>query len=389
MTKKDLMELRNNKVLQMEKLVEERSENMDEDTLATVKTLKEEVMEIDRSLEAIETTRTIVEKSSKPVSKQEEDHKSEFRASFLEYFRGTITNADLEQRIMQSGTAGKGLETVPDEFYRTLIDKIKEYGTIFASATVLTTANHGELQIPLSDDTANTGVWTAEGGTITPADFATSQITMKAHKVTTAILVSTELLEDAFFDIESYIASSLGVRLARTFESAFINGDGTGKPLGIIADPNTVNVPSAVSTVVDADDMLNAIYAVDPSKRIGAVFYVSDTFRKTMDSWKDTTGRPLLQQNGVSTPANGVEVTMHGYPVRVNYELGEPTIADEVPAIFGNPMNYWIRNIRNITVKRSDELYALTDEVLFTASTRLDAKLVSANVVFSKISVKV
>lgn len=387
MTKKELMELRASKAKQMQTIVDERGANMDKDSMATVKTLKDEILDIDNNLEAIETVRSVAISNSKPTAQKADDAKSEFRSAFTMYLRGEIDNATLEKRIMQASVAGKGLETVPDEFYRTLLNKILEYGMIFADANVFTTADHGDLLIPVADDTANSGVWTAEGGAITPADFATSQKTMKAYKVTTAIVVSTELLEDAFFDVETYIASSLGIRLARTFESAFINGDGTGKPLGIVADTATVNVNSAVTLVVDEDDMRNALYALTPALRMGGIFYVSDAQRKAMDAWVDTTGRPLLQQQAMSTQSGMVETTLFGYPVRINFELGDPTTVADVPVIFGNPQNYWIRNIRNITVKRSDELYALTDEVLWTATTRLDGKPVNANPCFSKITV--
>lgn len=386
-TKKQLEALREQKTKQMQALVEERGSSMDEETLATIKSMKEEIEQIDLNLKAIEEIRAVAIQHAKPMTQKQTDGKAEFRKTFVAYLRGKATNAQLEQRIMQAGAAGAGLETVPDEFYRMLLDKILEYGMLFKDANVLTTANHGDLLIPLADDTGNAGVWTAESGAITPEDFATSQITMKAYKCTTAIIVTTELLEDAFFNIESYIASALGVRLARTFEDAFINGDGVGKPLGIIADTETVNVNSAVTVVVDETDMLNAIYALSPALRIGAVFYVSDAQMKAMDSWVDTTGRPLLQPQASSTPGTPVMFTFKGYPVRINFELGSPTVVAEVPVIFGNPKNYWIRNIRNINVKRSDELYMLTDEVVFTATTRLDGKLVNANPCFSKITV--
>lgn len=385
--KKELLELRASKLAQMNTLVEERSTNMDEDTLATIKTLKDEVAQIDMNVSAIEEVRSIAILSAQPKEDKMEDHKKEFRSTFDKYLRGQVNNETLEKRIMQAGAVGKGLETVPDEFYTTLIEKIKEYGSIFNDARVMTTANHGDFLIPMANDTLNAGAWTAEGGTISASDLVTSQVTMKAYKATTAIVVSTELLEDAFFDVQGYIAGALGTRLARTFESAFINGDGTGKPMGIVADAGTVNVASAVTLVVDHKDALNAIYAIDPSQRLGANFYVSDEMRKAMDSWEDTTGRPLLQTSASSTQANGVLTTLYGYPVKVNYELGGLSVGD-VPMIFGNPQHYWIRNIRNITVKRSDELYALTDEVLFTATTRLDGKVVSANNSFSKVTVK-
>jgi len=387
-TLKELLELRAQALKNMGALVEERANNMDETALASIQSFKDDIAQLDLQIKAIEEVRSIAILNGKPVAEKQANVKSEFRSSFEQYLRGQIDNAEFEKRIMNKTTATEGLELVPDEFYKTLLDKVLEYGMLFSDANVITTANHGDLIIPTSDDTGNAGAWTAESGAITPADFVTGNTTMKAYKVATAIVVTTELLEDAFFDIETYIAQSLGVRLARTFESAFINGDGSGKPMGIIADPATVAKTSAVTLVVDEDDALELIYALTPSMRIGGVFYVSDTERKAMDAWKDTTGRPLLQVQASATQANGTLTTLYGYPVRINLELGDPTSTGDVPMIFGNPKNYWIRNIRNITVKRNDTLYSLTDEVLWTATTRLDGKPVSANPAFSKMTVK-
>ena len=386
-TKKELLELRATKENELQALVNERGESMDDATMATVATLKDEILDIDRNVEAIETVRSVAIQTAKPPEARAEAKATEFRATFKDYLRGDISNAQLQERIMQAGTATAGKETVPPEFLKTLLDKILEYGMLYSDAYVFTTENHGELSIPTSDDTANAGVWTAEGGTISPADMATGSATMNAYKCATGVIVSTELLEDAFFDIETYIASSLGVRLARTFEASFINGDGTGKPYGIAVDTATVNVNSAVTLICDEDDMLNMIYALSPSMRVGAKFYVSDEQRKAMDGWKDTTGRPLLQSQADATQANGTLTTLHGYPVKINLELGDPASTGDVPAIFGNPQNYWIRNIRNIRIFRDDFSRSTTDEVFFTATTRLDGKKVSANPAFSKCTI--
>ena len=382
-TLKELQEARSQAVKSMEALVESRSENMDSEAMVAIRSFKTDIEALDMQIEAIEEMRSVASASSLPVEVKNKNFKEEFRENFTSYLRGKI-----DYRAMEAGTAGKGLESVPDEFYRTLLDKLLEYGVFYSQANVLTTSNHGDLLIPVSDDTANSGVWTTESSAITPADFATSQKTMGAYKVTTAILVSTELLEDSAFDIASYIAGALGVRLARTFEASFINGDGTGKPLGIVADPLTVDQATSAIAVTDEKDVLNMMFALSPMMREGANFYASDSMIKTMLSWVDTQGRPLLQALSGSTQANDIQYSMYGKPVISNYELGSATTGGDVPLIFGNPQNYWIRSLRGVTVKRGDEVNMLNDQVLFTATTRLDGKAISANPAFSKLTVR-
>ena len=49
------------------------------------------------------------------------------------------------------------------------------------------------------------------------------------------IKVSEELLNDSVFDLESYIAKEFARRIGAKEEEAFFTGDGSGKPLGVLA----------------------------------------------------------------------------------------------------------------------------------------------------------
>ncbi len=366
----------------------EKRDNKPEETELMNK-LNLDISDLNTMIEAREKLNIIDTAGFKPTKDLQDETATEYRTAFSNYLRGKGTSNDLKElRAMTSGTATAGAELVPDEFKKQILDAMLEYGILLGEAEIITTAENGDLIVPTSDDTANSGVWTAEGGTITPADFATGSKTMKAYKIATAIEVSSEFLEDAFIDVDAHISKALGIRLARTFESAFINGDGTGKPLGIIADTDTKALTSAVIDVVDDDDALALIAAIQPSARKGAKYYASDSMLMAMAGWKDTTGRPLLQTASDATVANGLVYTLHGYPVVPNYELGDATTGGEVPLLFGNPKNYWVRMVRSLKVQRGDEVNMLSDEVVFVATTRLDGKLMTANDGFAKMTVK-
>ena len=70
--------------------------------------------------------------------------------------------------------------------------------------------------------------------------------------------------------------------------------------------------------------------------------------------------------------------------MKPNYNLGGLVLGDS-PLIFGNPSSYMIRNVRNINVRRSDEVRILNDEVVFIATARVDGKIVNANESFAKL----
>ena len=363
---------------EMEKLVETRSDKMDEATLNTVKTLKDEIKSIDGSIEAIETLRSSI-KGKEVETASNQITADEQRASFVSYIRG---NKSLkEHRSMMAGASGKGQETVPEDFMRELFKKIKEFGAISADARHITTGDSGKLTLPIVDDTAHAGVWTAEGADITKVDFATSKLTLDAHKVATGIQVSTEFLEDAFFNVESYISEIFAERLGRTLEDAYIEGTGTGQPSGIIGSSSATVVNFTAGTPPTIAEVEASLKLIQPSQRAGMKIYASDA---TISAWmveKDSTGRPLLQANAQSTDANMGMYSIMGYPIKPNYTLNGATAGD-AGVIIGNMANYIIRDIRSLTIKRDDFSDMSKDMVNFYCTMRVDANVINPNKCF-------
>lgn len=70
---------------------------------------------------------------------------------------------------------------------------------------------------------------------IPESDDSFTQVSIGAYKLATMIKVSEELLADSVFNLESYIAKEFARRVGNKEEAAFFAGDGTGKPLGILA----------------------------------------------------------------------------------------------------------------------------------------------------------
>ena len=365
----------------MASIVATRGETMDDEALAAMKTFKSEISKIDKQVEAINELRSVALEAGKPVAVKAVEAKDELRQAFADYSRGKITGKEYELR---ANTVGANGDVVPDDFLKELQETILEYGMLNASARHLSTEDNGTLSIPVINDTANAGVWTAESGAITKADFVTSTKQMGAYKVATGIEVSTELINDSFFNLESYVAGALGTRLARSIESAIVTGSGTGQPLGILVDASTGSYGSAVAGVVDSTDLITAVFDLQPSSRTGANIYVSDDLMKNLTLETDSTGRPLLQTQSGATPADPVKQTLNGYPVIVNYELAAVGTGSE-SAFIGNMDNYLVRDVRNITVKRDEYSGMANDMVSFYATARLDGKVISANDAFVKV----
>ncbi len=382
MTKKELQELRAEKVKAMETVVETRDKDMDEESLAVVKSFKDEIAGIDRQIEAIDELRAAAEIKSNPT-KSEKNIQMELRSAMTDYLQGNIDYRTWEKRANSVGSNG---DLVPEEFYNQLLKTLVDYGAIYGDANIITTSGNGELSIPTFNDTQAAASWINELGMIAQEDFTTGTIVMNAYKVATGIQMSTEILEDSAFDLISYVATALGERISRAIESAFIKGDGNGKPTGILEDTKTVVETSANVGVVSSDDLLGLIHNIPASQRKGGVFYVSDEAMGALLLEKDADGRPLLQPSAQATPGSDMMYSIGGYPLKTNFEL-ESVATGNVVAIFGNPKSYSIRVVRNVTLKRDDYSSMDVDAVNLYTTMRIDGKVVNPNTCFTALEI--
>ena len=166
------------------------------------------------------------------------------------------------QNALQIGTDSEGGFLVPDEYERTLVDALQEENKLRTLCKIIRTSS-GDRKIPLvaSHGTAS---WVEEEGTIPESDDAFGQITIGAHKIASMIKVSDELLQDSVFDIENYIATEFARRVGDAEEAAFINGDGSGKPYGLLHTGNgaATGVTTASATALTSDELLDLIRCV-------------------------------------------------------------------------------------------------------------------------------
>ena len=99
---------------------------------------------------------------------------------------------------------------------------------------------------------------------------------MDAHKLHVAIKVTEELLYDNAFNLEGYILDQFGKALGNAEEDAFLNGDGTGKPLGLFAAAGGGTIAGTLTAAIKSDDMLDLVYALKRPYRKSAAFILND-----------------------------------------------------------------------------------------------------------------
>jgi HK97 family phage major capsid protein len=291
-----------------------------------------------------------------------------------------------ELRAQSVGTDSAGGYLVPQGFRTKLTERMKAFGGIEAIAEVITTESGAPIEWPTVDDTANEGELVAEGAARTDGDdVAFGTVTLNAYKFTAAgpsgdpIKVSVELLQDAAFDIEAFLAKALGTRIARKKAGYHATGTGSSQPLGLVAPASTVAVNLASGNAITYAKLLDLIHALDPEYREGARFVFADSVLKAIRLLEDNNGRPLWLADGAGLQGIGGG-SLLGYPVTVAPSMPDAS-GDAVPFMaFGRiDEAYIVRNVKDVTVLVDPYTYSKNGQVGFSAWARSDAKVQNEN----------
>lgn len=303
--------------------------------------------------------------TSKPGSGRGEEPKTgrasdEYRKAMLDAFRSNFKRVS---NVLQEGVDADGGYLVPEEYDRRLIDTLSEENIMRRLATIITTSGEHKINIAATKPAAS---WIEEGGALTFGDATFSQILLDAHKLHVAIKVTEELLYDNAFDLEGYILDQFGKALGNAEEDAFLNGDGTGKPLGLFAATGGGTVAGTLTAAIKSDDMLDLVYALKRPYRKKASFIMNDKTLSSLRKLKDNNGAYIWQPSYQA----GEPDRVLGYAVHTSAYAPEDAIA------FGDYKYYNIGDRGTRSFSELRELFAGNGMIGYVAKERVDGKLI-------------
>ena len=355
---------------------------------ADVQSLGEEIkrledqMEIDAMLAAPTSTPVQMAPSAqKKEAAVSPTATAEYSKAFWDNMRG---NMSLEVRnALSVGENESGGYTVPDEFHRQLIQALEE-NNIFRTLAHVIRTNSGTRTIPIAADNGKAS-WVEEGNAIGESDLTFSVQTLSAYKLACAIRVSNELLHDSAFDIAGHIATRFGVRFGNAEEDAFINGKGVSadptttpsEPTGILTTLADPSVQTEGSTVISFDDVYKLFYALKAPYRQKAKFLCNETALLQLMLLKDGNGQYIWKPGldiGKPDTILGHQIYTSTYMPAIEGDTAKD--AGKKVLLFGDFSYYWIADRTNRTMRRLNELYAMTDQVGFVGTQRVDGKLI-------------
>ena len=345
---------------------------------ATYERMEKDVVDLGKEIDRLNKQAAIDNELNQPTTNaivgaptlgKESGAKDQYDQSFWNMMRGNVSANVMN--ALKEGSDSDGGYLVPDEFENQLIQKLHQENVLRSISHVIQTSS-GDHKIPVvaSEGTAS---WLDEEAAYTERNSSFGQVTLGAHKLGTLIKVSDELLNDSAFDLTNYISTEFARRLGDSEEEAFLTGNGTGRPTGILNDSNGAkdSVTAAAADAITFDELIDLFYSLKEPYRKNAVFLMNDSTVKAVRKLKDQNGQYIWQPSvQLGTPD-----MILNRPVFTSQYMPTLSAGNKI-ALFGDFSYYWIADRQGRTFKRLNELYAVNGQVGFLGSQRVDAKTI-------------
>ncbi len=253
---------------------------------------------------------------------------SEYKAAFCNYLRKGM-DAGLEQlqlKALSAGSDADGGYLVTTPMSQTIVQIINESSPMRQLASVETISSDS---LDLIEDTGDMAAsWVAE--TDARSDTTTAQIgknNIPVYEMYAQPKATQKLIDDGSIDIEQWVARKVADKFARLEATAFISGDGTGKPTGILsytagtAWGDIQQVVSGSDAAITGDSLLKLYYSLKDDYAKRATFLMHRSTVQAVRLLKDSTTGQYLWQPGL---ASGTPDTLLGVPVALAADMPVP-----------------------------------------------------------------
>jgi HK97 family phage major capsid protein len=282
-----------------------------------------------------------------------------------------------EGKAMTEGTDAQGGYLVRPQIERQIVEA-RELDNVLRTLCSKLNVTTTSIQLDQIGLTTTAG-WVAELAQ-KPESTGMTLATVTANVFTAAGLatISNQLLQDSNPAIDGLVTADLAKRLVALEETAFLNGSGTGQPLGILNTPGIGATPLTATDILSLlDSILDSIATVETAHGAPtAILMHPRTWTRILKS-RDSQGAYYIDPVGgpqdPRTGQRGPVKSLWGYQVvtsnRVPTNLGTGT--NESRVIIGDFAEALILDRQGITVDESSHVFFTTNQTVFRAEQRV------------------
>ena len=316
--------------------------------------------------------------ANEPAKEVDNYDTPEYRKAFMNFVcRGTVIPNELRATTATSDIGA----VIPTTLVKEIVKELKAYGNIYAKVRKLNVQGGVEIPVLSLKPVAN---WIGETtpstdqklGANAKISFSYFGIECKISQTLLASIVALDVFEQEFVPLAVEA-------ITKALEIAILNGDGSGKALGVTKDTRVpeANVITLTSTEIGTwGGWKKKVFAkMKKAYRNGTFFMAQGTFDGYIDGMEDKQGQPIGRVNygidgGETYRFGGKSVETVEDDIIASYETA---VEGDVIAVFVNLNDYAINsNMQMTTVKWTDHD---TNEVKNKVMLIVDGKLIDPN----------
>ena len=353
MSYKNLVELKNDKINQAEKILADAEVNkreLTEDEAEELAEIRDDVKRIKDALKISDELDDSKEKQQKqeqmpgggepkPTQEQQDTR------AFENFIRGRV----MHERAGELKKTDNGA-VIPTTIAQQIIKKVYDVSPILAKSQKYNVK--GKLQIPYYD-TTDGGITVAYHDEFTPLTSSNGKfknIELDGFLAGALSKISNSLINNSQFDIVSFVVNQMGEDIARFIEHELLIGT-SNKVTGLSTLTNAVT--TAAGTAITADEVVKLKDSVKDVYQNNAIWIMSPATRTALRLLKGSDGHYLLNDD-ISSPFGTV---LLGKPVYVSDNM--PDIKAKATTIYyGDMTGLATKFSENITTQVLREKYA-------------------------------
>lgn len=313
-----------------------------------------------------------------------DDYKSAFRTYLRKGERGLV---GAEVKTLQEGVDDAGGFLVPLDFLNRIISRVPTPTRVAGRVTTFQTGRD-KIAIPIvkytTDDNYTTGMrvtWTGEVPATSTTQRVTEpvfgQVSVPIHTAMMSMPLTLDVVEDAMFPLVNWASDKFAETVGVFKDDFILNGNGVGKPEGILLNPGATDQPAIVNwgNPLTADGVQGVPWVLPEQYEDNATWVFNKTSTgKAIGALKDGNNRYLWSnfdnnlQDGYG--AGGFRRPLIGYPVTFSGLMPNQG-ANNFSGIFGDLAGYYLVNRVGFSIQVLRELYAETNQILLLGRLRV------------------
>jgi HK97 family phage major capsid protein len=302
--------------------------------------------------------------------------------AYLEKHYGSARVDYTGKAALAESSGVTGGYAVPPQFAQQLLSLAEEQAIVRSRAFVQPMAS-ATLMFPYLDVTTAQGAgtspffggiifnWTEEAQTRTETEPQFKMLELKAHELSGYTVSSNVLLQDAAFGLEKFLFAVFARAIAWYEDYAFLQGNGVGKPVGMLKCSANLPVNRNTANQFKYVDAANMVGKLLPSSLNNAIWVIHPYVLPQLVQLADSSGRLVWVPN-IGGAQDKIPGQLFGRPVLISEKL--PTLGFTGDVNLLDPSLYVIGDRMQLEVTASQHVNFLKNQMTWRVLERVDGQ---------------